>query len=357
MKIKLAFLISTLNTGGAEKQLVNTVNNLPLDRYEIKIFVLKDKLKIANQLNEGIDIIVLKVDSYINPIQLQSALKKIHLYNPEIIHSVMFASNLIARFYKLTYGDVKIINHIHGLGSWIRPRHIWLDRMFTKWVDKILVVSQKSKKIRLEREQYSEKKLDILYNSMNVNSFFLNQNINGKGVKIKIGIAGRLIKLKQMNVAIETVIKLNKRGKAVVLEIAGTGPEMENLKQLVKENQAEEFINFRGFVEDMAGFFQSIDCFILCSTTEDMPLTIIEAFAAGLPVIAPNIGGIPELFNNTIGLLVNDFDEDLDKIESFLDQVDLESAKKINNQFAKENFDIDIHISKLVSIYGELVEQ
>ena len=355
MRTKLAFLISTLATGGAEKQLVNTVNNIPLERYEIKIFVLKDRLEIANQLKKGIEIIVLNVDSYSNLIQLRNVLKIIHKYQPDIIHSVMYASNLIARFYKMRYGKAKIINHIHGLGTWIKPKHIWLDRIFTRWVDKILVVSQKSKKIRLQREKYSEAKLDILYNSLDIGLFF-NEKRRRQQENITIGIAGRMIELKRMNVAIKTVIELNRRGQNVVLDIAGTGPEMESLKELVKSKDGESVINFRGFVEDMPQFFGEIDCFILCSTTEDMPLTIIEAFAAGLPVIAPNIGGIPELFTNTVGILVNDFDNDMDKIEIFLKTVDFEEAKKINNQFAIENFDIDIHISKLVSIYEELIE-
>jgi hypothetical protein len=106
-KIRLAFLISTLDVGGAERQLMNTINGLPPNKYEIKVFVLKNKVTIASQIKSGVEIEVLYFSNYSNPLKLFHSLNKIAQFKPQILHSIMYASNLIARLYKLRSPEVR----------------------------------------------------------------------------------------------------------------------------------------------------------------------------------------------------------------------------------------------------------
>ena len=76
---KIGFLISTLDLGGAERQLVNTVNSLDIQKYEITIFVLKNKIAIVNQLNSNIKIEVIGLKKYYNIFALYKCLSKIVL--------------------------------------------------------------------------------------------------------------------------------------------------------------------------------------------------------------------------------------------------------------------------------------
>lgn len=355
MKIKLAYLISTLDGGGAERQLINDINAIDLTKFDVKIFVLKNQISIASQINRDVQIEVLNVNTYYNPLGVYSALRQIKKYNPDILHSIMYASNLISRFYKARYHSVKVINHIHGLGSWIRNRHLILDRLFLDFVDKIIVVSKKSKQLRLEREKYPEQLVTVLYNAIDTDKY--------KPVKLNLrrsltlGTASRLIPLKQIHLAIELVNFCLQNGFDIHFKIAGIGREEERLKALVQKLKIGHKVHFLSFVDDMPGFYNEIDCFILCSRTEDLPMTIIESFSSGLRVIAPNIGGIEELLDGREGLLTKSFEDESDKklLLEYLKTIKGKAYSSKNRKFAKENFDQIARMEKLEGLYLSLV--
>ena len=148
MKIKIAYLISTLSAAGAEKQLVRTINSISKEKFEVKLFVLTNINSIESELDDSVSVKYFGIKSYTNPLDHYKVFTGIRKFDPDILHSVMFASNMFARFYKIFIGRVKVVNHIHGLGTWIRKYHIVLDRFFLNYVDKIIVVSEKSKNLR-----------------------------------------------------------------------------------------------------------------------------------------------------------------------------------------------------------------
>lgn len=356
MKIKIAFLITTLNTGGAEKQLIRTINLLDTNRYLIKVFVLTDQVLLLDELT-GVEVEVLNVNYY-NPIAIPKVLNKIRKFSPHILHSVMFASNLIARCYKFFDKQCKVVNHIHGLGSWIKKRHIILDRSLIKFVDKIIVISNTSKELRLKREKYPSKKLEVIYNSVDTNNYTTKKS-NPENGTIVFGTASRLVQLKQVDKLLNLFKELIKLDKNIVLKIAGTGPEEEKLKELTIQLSIENNVFFLGNVTEMPPFYNSIDVFILYSKTEDMPLTIVEAFSSGLPVIAPNIGGIPELINNNDGLLLNQdasVASQVLEILEFLSNMNVKETSKKNRNFALDKFDSAIHKKSIENLYESLIK-
>lgn len=357
-KIKIAYLISTLDTGGAERQLVNTLNSIDTDKFEVKVFVLKNKTEIKNQINSNISIQVIDVGSYANPLNILKAIKSIKTFNPQLLHSVMYASNLIARMYKIANRKTIVINHVHGIGSWIKKRHILIDRLLLPFVDKIIVVSNKSKQIRLAREKYPENKVDVVYNSIESKDYILEQR-NYPISTIKIGTASRLVALKQIDLGIKIINEVKKLGLDVQFLIAGSGPEEERLKKLVDELGLKDSILFYGHITDMPDFYRQIDCFAIFSRTEDMPLSIVEAFASGIPAIAPNVGGVSELLEKNISLLIDNKEHinDLSKrIAVFLKECDFEKAHKLNKKYAVEMFDNVQHQKKIEELYFRLLK-
>lgn len=358
-KIKIAFLISTLDTGGAERQLVNTVNGLNFNKYEVKIFVLQNRLTLINQLNKNVLIEVLNIGSYSNIFALHKVLLNIKKYKPVILHSQMYASNMLARIYKFYDSQCKVVNHIHGLGTWIKSHHILLDRLLLKWVDKIIVVSKSSYDIRIKREKYTTEKLTILYNSLDTSSYLEVFNSSKDSNKnCTIGSASRLVGLKQIDTIIDLVNILYGKGLSIKYYIAGDGPEMGFLKLKVKQLGIENCVFFLGNISDMQGFYKTIDIFIMNSRTEDMPLSIVEAFASGLYVIAPDIGGIKELLNNNEGLIfkpTTDMQIIADDIFRYIQSHDIKSRSSKNRGFAVKYFDIKVHIQKLENIYKQLI--
>jgi glycosyltransferase involved in cell wall biosynthesis len=91
------------------------------------------------------------------------------------------------------------------------------------------------------------------------------------------------------------------------LVIVGDGPLMMNLKEMVVNEDIKD-VFFTGARRDIDKIMPAGDVFVLPSTSEGFPITLLEAFAAGLPVVATNVGGIPGLVTSDIGLVVESCD-------------------------------------------------
>ena len=90
------------------------------------------------------------------------------------------------------------------------------------------------------------------------------------------------------------------------LKVSFLGYGAESLKSYCEQLQVQHFIEFLGAVsmDERIGFFRKADIFVLPTRAEAMPMSIIEAMAAGLPVISTTVGGIPEMIENGVdGLL------------------------------------------------------
>ncbi len=112
---------------------------------------------------------------------------------------------------------------------------------------------------------------------------------------IKFGYVGRMDLGKNLQVILEAVEILKKKDLAFEFVLFGDGPELANLKAFAKNSNIEDRVNFRGSFpfEERHRCFSEIDVFVMTSTFEGGPLVILEAMAAGKPIITTNVGDVP----------------------------------------------------------------
>ena len=106
---------------------------------------------------------------------------------------------------------------------------------------------------------------------------------------------GEFRHIKGTDLLIEAVARLYADGKPVTLTLAGDGEETEALKALIKKLDLGDAVRFIGFVKARTGFSKG-KLLVVPSRGDSMPYVVIEAAAAGIPMIASNVGGIPEIF-------------------------------------------------------------
>ncbi|HXW79924.1 MAG TPA: glycosyltransferase family 4 protein [Acidimicrobiales bacterium] len=99
---------------------------------------------------------------------------------------------------------------------------------------------------------------------------------------------------------LQTVAEAKKMGRPYTLDIYGGGPLQGQLRSAAHSLGVEQYVTFRGFRSDVRNFLPRYRGYVHACTTETGPIAIIEAMAAGLPIVAPNAGGIPELFDNDV---------------------------------------------------------
>ena len=106
---------------------------------------------------------------------------------------------------------------------------------------------------------------------------------------------GEFREIKGTDLLIQAVARLRTDGKPVTLTLAGDGEETEALKALIKKLDLGDAVRFIGFVKARTGFSKG-KLLVVPSRGDSMPYVVIEAAAAGIPMIAANVGGIPEIF-------------------------------------------------------------
>ena len=86
--------------------------------------------------------------------------------------------------------------------------------------------------------------------------------------------------------------------KNIKFHLAGEGPERAKLQAIIQEYNLNETFVLKGHLEDMLPFYRSLDIYLNTSVHEGLPMSILEAMAYSLPVVAPDVGGISEVINN-----------------------------------------------------------
>jgi glycosyltransferase involved in cell wall biosynthesis len=109
---------------------------------------------------------------------------------------------------------------------------------------------------------------------------------------------GEFRRIKGPDLLIDAVARLRADGKPVTLTLAGDGEELENLKAQIQKLGLAEAVRFIGHVKARYGFSKG-KVLVVPSRGDSMPYVVIEAAAAGIPMVAANVGGIPEIFGSS----------------------------------------------------------
>lgn len=121
--------------------------------------------------------------------------------------------------------------------------------------------------------------------------------------------------------------------KEVTLTFIGDGPTKKEVEKLAETLGVKEQVIFKGDQQDVKGYLEEASIFVLMSNFEGLPISIIEAMAAGLPIIASNVGGVQELIlTNENGFLV---DNDTSELQRYLTQ--LLADESLRQRMGKES--------------------
>ena len=168
----------------------------------------------------------------------------------------------------------------------------------------VVVLNEYGKVDAIKNYSIPEGKISKIYNGINPVNITPGEKKNYKSIRY----SGRLDRSKGVDILIRAFAKVYQQDKTVKLEIAGRGDEENKLKELVKSEQLNECVIFHGYFDHYTKALQFIAdayCLVVPSRIDNFPTVILEAFAAGVPVIASNVGGIPDMVQNeTEGLLV-----------------------------------------------------
>ncbi|MFH1423468.1 MAG: glycosyltransferase [Candidatus Nealsonbacteria bacterium] len=209
---------------------------------------------------------------------------------------------------------------IYRIGGWAfrDPRAFWknwlilaAEKLTSPLKDLIIVNSEVDRKLALKYKIVPEGKLVKIYNGIDVNSleFFskeearhlltsdFNRLLKSEVNKSWIGCVANFYKTKGLEHLIEAASRLNLKGERFSLIIIGDGRERPKLEMLIKKYGLENKVILAGRIPDAYRYLKAFDVFVLPSLKEGFPWIILEAIAAQIPIVATNVGALPEILD------------------------------------------------------------
>jgi len=360
-KIKIIYIIPTLDIGGAERLVIDVIKNLDQEKFTVKIICMKKSGAWDVELKDhGIPLILLGQKRGISFISLIKLIKILKQEHPDIVHTHLFGADFYGSVAARLIGIKYLVSTEHNLNYSENAVKKIIKIFISKLFNNIITVSEAVKKYMIKSYYVKEKKILVIYNGVDINKFF--QPLNKKdGVRenknIIIGSIGRLTKQKGFEYLIEAINKLSVSQDIECL-IVGEGELKTLFQEKVKKIGLENKIKFLGLQKDIKFFLNKIDIFILPSLWEGFGIVLLEAGLAGVPVIASKIDGITEIIeDNKDGLLVKpaDSNELAQKIEYLIKQKELKNKLAINLQTKiKNNFSIQKTVVQYEQYYINL---
>lgn len=186
-----------------------------------------------------------------------------------------------------------------------------------KRVSAITVTGTRSKKFLLD-DGIRDVPIYILPNSIDIASF---KNNNTEKIYDVIGL-GRLSPEKELMIFLEIIWKLKKGKPDIKAAIAGQGPEKVRLQEAINQLGLCDNVALLGYVDDIVSFYNSGKIFLLTSSTEGLPRTVLEAMACGVPCVASAVGDMEDaIIDGQNGYLVDPYnavDKYADRIQILL---------------------------------------
>ena len=311
---RVLIVLNDLATGGAQRVAVSQAAWLAADGYDVHVASL-ERLPAGAMIAEcrrlGVPTHLLRgrgEPELLAAARLEALVRGIR---PDVVHTHMAVAGVVGRGCARRHGVPHLVTTLHNLTDW--QERAWhplrfLDRKSLRWCDGIAAASEA---IRAAMERWDAglaARTRVVYNGVEVDSFARDagsratarESLGVEAAACVIGTVARLERRKGIDLLIGAFAAAHAAAPALRLLVVGDGPEREALAACARERGVERAVRFVGEQRDVRPWLAAMDVFAAPSRTEGLGIALIEAMAAGLPVLASRVGGIPEVIGSCL---------------------------------------------------------
>jgi len=380
--LRIAYIIPVLSSGGAETLLTAIIEELHQRNHEIlliclhphhetfykfpnKDFILDEIKPVVTQSRVKFSILgKTQVDN-------QHYKKLITDFKPDIIHSHLFEAEIVARSY--IYAQAKYFSHGHDnmiqLKKWSSEtiknkinisnyvERSWLIKQYKKSNTTFIAISKDvNDYLKFNLPKVLGDRVHIVKNGFNFERYFVARAFKiQNSQQINMVSVGNLVKKKNHNFLIDIALELRKRKINFHFDVLGFGPLKEVLQTRINENHLENEIILHGNVGNVREFMAKADLYVHPATYEPFGLVLLEAMAAGLPVITLDGSGNRDIMENgRNGYLIGEqnpitFADTI--FDTWNDEKKYAKMSELAQQYSSE-YDIAIYVDLLENLYN-----
>lgn len=229
---------------------------------------------------------------------------------PDVVHCHWYKANLLAYLASRRGKTISLVSTQHGMPEYLGRRvdfkysalHRFNFFLLSRYFQGTVAVSNEVRRALTERHGFDESRTFVIYNGTEPCDGALPDRSGGR---FTIGSSGRFFPVKDFPLMVEVAREIAKYEAGIRFELAGTGPDGERIAEMVRLHRLDKIFLLRGFLSEVSTFYQGLHLYLNTSHHEGIPMSILEAMAHGLPVVAPDVGGLREILDDGVhGFLV-----------------------------------------------------
>ncbi len=301
-------VLDSLGLGGAQRVVYNLVRYGRRDRFVPEVACLHgERAQLELWASLGVPCHVLSPRRSV-PLCLFHAPRLLRAGHFDIVHTHLLASNLIAKPLAVLNGVPVRISHDHVCDD-RRQRHpllFSLERMAHRFSSHVIAVSPDTHRVLVEQMALPSARVSTIPNGVDLEHFAPRPSPERSAREawglptdalVVCGV-GRLAAVKDFSLFLRIAARLSPRHPRLRFLLVGTGPERPNLESECSTLGLKDRVTFTGLVSDMPRVYAASHILLMTSRHEGLPMTLLEAMAMKLPVVAPALQGITSIVSD-----------------------------------------------------------
>ena len=364
-RVRVLEVMATGTNGGAQEHVYSLVTRLNPECYEVRVVSLSHGSSVRRLQRAGIDVTV--IDEPDDRRAVRELADSVASFAPEIIHNHMYRAEVIGTRAALLLGEMgckrpAIISTVHSSRIRCVDDRQTL-RQLTPLMDRLIVVS-KAIEQKVREEGRVGAPVSLIYNGVDLQRYnhqqpccTLHEEYGIPEDAPIVGVVARLEAEKGHRTLIDAWPEVLAAVPNAWLLVIGEGSERDALEAEAASLGVSERVVFTGRREDVPAVTAALDVAVLPSYREAQGLSVLEAMALSRPVVASNVGGIPEMIEDGVtGLLVPPGNREalagaINRLLSDHPYADM--LAKRGHDLVHERFCIELMVNSIESIYDE----
>lgn len=366
--VKVLLVVDSLTPeAGTENQILNLIPHFDRARIELFVACLEDGPRLQSVKPHATPLVfpVGRVFSFTGIREMLRFRREIRRREIDVVHTFMVRSTIFGVLAARFSSCKAILTSRRNLGYWYGPRYLALFRLLNRLTTRVLANSEAARQSAIRIEGLAENRVDVLYNGVECSRFarpanpLLRQRLGIPENAPVVGIVSNYRPVKDLPLFLKAARLVHQSAPGVFFVLAGRGPQQRELTTLAAELGIADCTIFTDDQNDVAAFYSCFQIACLSSQSEGFSNAILEYMAAGLPIVATDVGGVREAVQQgQTGFLVpsGDAQEFASKILVLLADEKLRAEMgRRGQQQCRERFDFPLVARQYEDYYGSLL--